>query len=102
MSAVAMNSCTRELPTATIADRNDTDAPSRGTQNALQAIGDCRVALNPHPKVLMPVAVHVRVRQTSGVNRTTTTQCRANGVHLQIRGTEKRPKTMLVTNPQNR
>jgi len=102
MSAVAMNSFTRYSPTAMIDDRNDPDAPSRGAQNALQAIGDCRVGLYPHPKVLMPVAVRVRVRQAPGVNRTTTTQYRANGAHLHIRGAEKRPKTMLVTNPQNR
>jgi len=102
MSAVAMNSCTRNSPTAMMDDRNDPDAPSRGAQNALQAIGDCRVGLYPHPKVLMPVAVRVHVRHASAVNKTTTKQHRANDVQHQIRGTEKRPKTMLVTNPQNR
>lgn len=85
-----------------IDDRNDPDAPRRGAQNALQAIGDPRVGLYPHPKVFMPVTVRVRVRQTPGVNRTTTKQYRVNDVHLQIRGAEKRPKPMLVTNPQNR
>ena len=101
MSAIAMNSYTRDSPTAMIADRNDPDAPSRGAQNALQAIGDSWVRLYPHPKVLMPVAVHVPARQASAMNKTTTKQHRADDVHLQIRGTEKRPKTMLVTNPQN-
>lgn len=85
-----------------IDDRNDPDAPTRGAQNALQAIGDRRVRLYLHPKIVMPVTVRVRARQAAGVNRTTTTHYRANDVHLQIRGTEKRPKTMLVTNPQNR
>ena len=97
-----MNSFARNSPTAMIDDRNDPDAPSRGAQNALQAIGDARLGLYPHPKVLMPVAVHVPARQASAVNKTTTKRHRANDVHLQIRGTEKRPKTMLATNPQNR
>jgi hypothetical protein len=85
-----------------IDDRNDPDAPSRGAQNAQQAIGDCRVGLYPHPKVLMSVAVRVPARHASALNKTTTKQHRANHVQLEIRGTEKRPKTMLVTNPQNR
>jgi hypothetical protein len=97
-----MNSRTRNSPTAMIDDRNDPDAPRRGAQNALQAIGDCWVGLYPHPKVFASVAVRVRARQSPGVNRTTTKQYRANDVHHQIRGAEKRPKTMLVTNPQNR
>ena len=97
-----MNSCTGDSPTATMNDRNDSDAPSRGTQNVLQAIGDCQVGLYPHRKLFMPVAVRVRVRQAAAMNKTTTKQHRADDVHLQIRDTEKRPKTMLVTNPQNR
>ena len=56
----------------------------------------------PHPKVLMSVAIRVRVRQAAAMNKTTTKQHRADDVHLQIRDTEKRPKTMLVTSPQNR
>jgi len=92
MSVIAMNSCTGDSPTATMNDRNDSDAPSRGTQNVLQAIGDCQVGLYPHRKLFMPVAVRVRVRQAAAMNKT----------HLQIRDTEKRPKTMLVTSPQNR
>jgi hypothetical protein len=102
MSAVAMNSGTRISSTAMIDDRNDPDAPSRGAQNALQAIGDCRVGLYPHPKVLMPVAVGVPARQAAAMNKTTTKQHRTDDVHLPIRGTEKRQKTMLVTTPQNR
>src|SRR5260370_22646612 len=102
MSAIAMNSRTRNSPTAMIDDRNDPDAPSRDAQNALQAIGDSLGGTLPHPKIFMPVALRVRVRQTSGVNRTTTKQHRANDVHLQIRGAEKRPTTILLTNPQNR
>ena len=72
MSAVAMNSFTRYSPTAMIDDRNDPDAPSRGAQNALQAIGDCGVGLYPHPKVLIPVAVRVPARQAAAMNKTTT------------------------------
>lgn len=56
----------------------------------------------PTPKVLMPVAVHVSARQAAVMNKTTAKQHRADDVHLQIRGTQKRPKTMLVTNPRNR
>jgi hypothetical protein len=102
MSVVAMNSCTRDSPTAMIDDRNDPDAPRRGAQNALQAIRDPSVGLYPHLKVFMPIAMRLRARQAPGVNRTTTKQHRANDDYLQIRSAEKRPKTMLVTNPQNR
>ena len=102
MSAAAMNSFTRDSPTAMIDDRNDPDAPRRGAQNALQAIRDPSVGLYPHLKVFMPIAIRLRARQAPGVNRTTTKQQRANDDYLQIRRAEKRPKTMLVTNPQNR
>jgi hypothetical protein len=89
-------------PAAMIRDRRNPDAPSRGAQNALQAIGDHRVGLYPHPKIFISIATRVRARQASPVNTSTTKKHRANDNHPQIRGTEKRPKTMLVTNPQNR
>ena len=97
-----MNSCNRDWPAAMIRDRHDPDAPSRGAQNALQAIGDPALGLYPHPKVCMPIATRVRARQASPVNMSTTKKHRENDDDHQIRGGEKRPKTMLVTNPQNR
>jgi hypothetical protein len=102
MRVIAMNSCIRDSPTAMVDGRNDLDAPSRGAQNALQAIGDPSVGLYPHLKGFMPIAIHLHARQAPGVNRTTTKQHRANDNYLQIRRAEKGPKTMLVTNPQNR
>ena len=97
-----MNSCRRDWPGVMIRDLRDHDAPSRGTHNALQAIGDPRVALNPHPKLFMPIAARVRARQAFPVRRSRTKKHRENDDHLRIRSIEKRPKTMLVINPQNR
>jgi len=102
MSVVALNSCRRDLPAVMIRDRRDPDAPSWGAQNALQAIGDPRVALNPHPKLFMPIAARVRARQAFPVSRSTTKKHREKDDYLQLRSIEKRPKTMLVINPQNR
>lgn len=92
-----MHSCRRDLAVAMIREQRNPDAPSRGAQNALQAIGDPRVGLYPHRKVCMSIATRVRARQASPVNRS-----RENDDDHQIRGGEKRLKTMLVTNPQNR
>ena len=102
MSVDAMNACRRDLPAAMIRDRRDHDAPSRGAQNALQAIGDPRVGLYLHSKVLILIAARVRAPQASPMNRSTTKKHGANDGDPPIRGAEKRLKTMLVTNPQNR
>ena len=102
MSAVAMNPCVHDLPATMIRDRRDPDAPSRGAQNALQAIGDPRVALYPHPKIFMSIDTRVRAHQASPVNWSTTKKHKETDDHPQIHDTKKRPKTMLVTNPQNR
>ena len=102
MSAGAMNWCIRDLPAAMICDRRDPVAPSRGAQNALQAISDPRMGLHPHPKIFIRIATRVRACQVSPVNRSTTKKHRENADYPQIRGAEKRPKTMLVANPQNR
>lgn len=102
MNALAMNPCVRDLPATMIRDRRDPDAPSRGAQNSLQALRDPSMGLYPHPKVCMPIVTRVPTRQASHVNRSTTRKHREDDDHSQIRGTEKRPKTMLVTNPQNR
>ena len=95
MSVVAMNSCTRNSPTAMIDDRHDPHAPRRGAQNALQAIRDPSVGLYPHLKVSIPIAIRLRARQAPGVNRTTTKQHRANDDYLQIRRAENDRKQCL-------
>ena len=74
MSVVAMNSCTRDSPTAMINDRNDPMHQGGALRTRSKRLAIAGWDSYPHPKVLMSVAIRVRVRQAPGVNRTTTTQ----------------------------
>jgi hypothetical protein len=81
MSAAAMTLCSHDSPVAMICDPREPDAPSRGAQNALQAIGQRWMGLYPHPKLFMSIAIRVRVGQSSSakisrprhIEQTTTT-----------------------------
>ena len=71
-------------PVARSRDRRDPDAPSRGAQNALQAIGDPWMGPYPQPKISMRIATRTRARHACYETRSTAKKHKANDDHPEL------------------
>jgi hypothetical protein len=99
MIATAMKRCRHDSPATMICDPHGPDAPTRGTQNALQAIGDRRAGPYHHPKRFPPIVIRACAALPSSAKISAIKTHRAYDNDPQIRDAAKRPQTMLVTSP---